>query len=76
MAGAHSRCGGAGKATWGGRGGGGIGDQIPLDIGHMGVFDSHLAKAIGSRGKMLGTGRAGGVIRAPGEDVTLPAARG
>lgn len=54
---------------------GGIGDQIPLDIGHMGVFDSHLAKAIGSCGKMLGTGRAGVVIRALGQDVTLPAAR-
>lgn len=54
----------------------GIGDQISLDIGHTGVFDSHLAKAIGSRGKMLGTGRAGGMIRALGKDVTLPAAQG
>ena len=55
---------------------GASGTRSAWTLATRGVFDSHLAKAIGSRGKMLGTGRAGGMIRAPGKDVTLPAAQG
>lgn len=38
----------------------------------MGVFAFARCESVGSHGKMLNTGRAGGMIRAKGEDVTLP----